>query len=67
MCLVMHHTQTHTMTVISTPMMPPKMADAMVVTDDLSDWLSSGVIVVGLDCVLISTDPVACRNGSAEG
>ena len=55
MCLVMHHTQTHTITVTSSP---PKMAEAMVVTDVPSDWSASGAVV--------SIAPVASRSGSAK-
>ena len=66
-CLVIHHTQTHTITVIITPMMPPIMAAGMVVTDvpPDHDWSASGPVVTlsVAKCVIILIDLVNSLNG----
>ena len=70
---MMHHTHIHTIIVTSTPMMLPKTATVMVVTDVPPDSSASGAIValpvVIAECVVISIDPVYSRTvtGSVGG
>ena len=63
---MIHHAQTHMITITSTPMMPPKTAATMVGVP--SDWSTSGAMATlpVAECVLISTDPVDSCDGSAR-
>ena len=61
---MMHHMQTHTMTVIITPVTHPTMAAAMVTIDVSTDWSESAPVVAPSNSVAegvlisLTIDPV---------